>query len=131
MKIDERWVGYDLEFGDRAPNLTRWCHRLAIPAIFFGIFVLSWGAFLALVWLYVIVGVPMLLKSRQRAAQRREHARLIRDCHTQHDALMLGGEQDALAFFGRFQPAGIDGKITWCAPPEAFPTVSRVAKLPA
>lgn len=79
--------------------------------------------------LWFLLGLGMLIAYREigpRRAQRQEQARLLDDCHTQHDALMLGGEQDALAYFGRFQPAGLDGKISWCAPPEAFPATSRV-----
>lgn len=90
------------------------------------------GALIAVMGFYVLwILVPLLLVIAYRElaparARLRERARLIRDCHSQHDALMLGGEQDAWAYFGHHQPAGLDGRIWWCAPPEAFPTVSRV-----
>lgn len=78
-------------------------------------------------WLLALLVPIMAWELAPARARLRERARLIRDCHSQHDALMCGGQQDAWAYFGHHQPAGIDGKISWCAPPDAFPTVSRVA----
>lgn len=82
-----------------------------------------WSTF----WAVIVFGSALMviwpLKARQRAARRREHARLLADCEYQHAAWRRG--DDAIAFFGRFQPAGIDGKIVWCAPPQAFADTPR------
>lgn len=80
-------------------------------------------------WAIILFGSALMvispLRARQRAAQRREHARLLAACHYEHAAWLRGGDDDATAFFGNHQPAAIDGKISWCAPPQAFPQNPR------
>lgn len=76
---------------------------------------LLWGGFTAVV-----------LKWSSWSAQRSERRRLIADCEREHAAMLCGGEQDALAYFGRYQPVAEPGlpwprSIFWCIPPEAFP----------
>lgn len=128
MKIAGRWQGYASTEPRWAPRVAGWfdTHARVIPAVFLA---LCLAALMGPNGPWFLLGLVLLIGAREispRRAERRERARLLGDCHTQHDALMLGGEQDALAYFGRFQPAGLDGKISWCAPPGAFPTVSRV-----
>lgn len=65
------------------------------------------------------------LRARQRSIRAQESARLLSDCHYQHAAWLKGGSEDAFAFFGGYQPAGLDGKILWCSPSQAFPQVAR------
>jgi hypothetical protein len=75
----------------------------------------------ALGWVLAALWVTAVLKGAQKLNERDTRRRLLADCDTQHRALLAGGPQDALAYFGHYQPAGLDGKISWCAPPEAFP----------
>lgn len=82
-----------------------------------------WSLFCAINVVGSVLAVRWTLKLIQRGTRRREHARLLADCEYQHAAWRRG--DDAIAFFGRFQPAGIDGKIVWCAPPQAFADTPR------
>lgn len=78
-------------------------------------------------WLLAGTWVTAVLKGAQALNERDRHRRLARDADLQHAALLQGGPCDAFAYFGHYQPAGLDGKIAWCAPPEAFPATSRVS----
>lgn len=73
------------------------------------------------------VGLIIGLQVVQDGAQKRERARLLDDCHAQHQALLQGGPGDTLAYFGRHLPTPINSSYAWCAPPEAYPATSRVA----
>lgn len=84
-----------------------------------------WSLFWAIMLFGSALMVTSVLKLRQSAARDRERARLLTNCHYEHAAWLRGGRDDAMAFFGHHQPAGLDGKILWCSPPDAFPEISR------
>ena len=78
-----------------------------------GALALTLAAQMGLNGLWFLLGLGMLIAYREiapRRAQRRERARLLSDCHAQHDAWKR--QRDAEAFFGRFQPWTVDSDGT-------------------